>query len=111
MTTRERHPLYLNAFELISLKLLAIGLSKNQARSHRKAGFSIKQLDKVAHLLLSVTLKPKLSQLKLKDKRSSKKIAEDIVSPLDLVTNRFKRAGVLGNYVQILMSVCTLQKD
>ena len=39
------------------------------------------------------------------------KISEDIVSPLNLVSNRYKRVGVLGNYVQIVMSVCALRKD
>ena len=36
---------------------------------------------------------------------------DDIVAPIDLVTNKYKRAGVLGNYVQILLSVCSLHKD
>lgn len=39
------------------------------------------------------------------------KQVDDLVSPLDMVSNRHKRAGVLGNYVQILMSVCALRKD
>ena len=36
---------------------------------------------------------------------------DDIVAPIDLVTNKNKRAGVLGNYVQILLSICALRKD
>ena len=28
-----------------------------------------------------------------------------------MITNRFKRTGILGNYSQILLSVCALQKD
>ena len=39
-----------------------------------------------------------MSQLKLKEKRREIKVAESIVAPIDLVTNREKRAGVLGNY-------------
>ena len=65
----------------------------------------------VAELLLTVTQKPKVSSLQLKSKKGEPKVAEDIVSPINLVTNRFKRAGVLGNYVQILMSICALRKD
>jgi len=33
------------------------------------------------------------------------------VSPLNLVTNKEKRAGVLGNYCQTLLAVCALRKD
>jgi len=56
----------LNAHELISLKLLAIGLAKDQATNWgrlKRAQFSIEMLEKVGKLLLTVTQKPKLSQL------------------------------------------------
>lgn len=104
----------INAHELVSLKLLAIGLAKDQATNWNKikqAEFSIDTLESIAQLLLTATKKPKMSQLRLKEQRRDLKIEEDIVSPLDMVTNRYKRMGVLGNYVQILMSVSALRKD
>ena len=104
----------LNAHELISLKLLAIGLAKDQATNwgcFKRAQFAMQMLEKVGKMLLTATQKPKISQLQLKEQRKDQKFVDDIVSPLNLVTNRYKRIGVLGNYVQIVMSVCALRKD
>ena len=105
---------FINAHELVSLKLLAISLAKEQAvfwKKPNQARFAIQSLEIVGQLLLTATQKPKLSHLKLREKRKQPKQIEDIVSPLNLVTNKDKRAGVLGNYVQILQSVCALRKD
>jgi len=48
----------LNAHELVSLKLLAIGLAKDQATnwsSFSRALFSVETLEKVGHLLITAT--------------------------------------------------------
>jgi hypothetical protein len=50
--------MFLNAHELISLKLLAIGLAKDQATnwtSYKRALFSVETLEKVGNLLITVT--------------------------------------------------------
>ena len=68
--TQTNDPILLNAFELVSLKLLAIGLAKDQATNWvniNRAKFAIDSLEKVGKLLLTSTIKPKLSQLKLKE--------------------------------------------
>ena len=69
-------------------------------------------------MLLTATQKPDLAALNEAQKRTSEgknakpttvkeRTSDEIVSPLNLISNRVKRSGVLGNYCQILVSVCT----
>ena len=120
LASREKQPILLNAHELVHLKLLAISVSKELAQNwhtEKKQLHSYEQLQKIGKLLLTVTQKPKLSDLLeiRKNKASSKgttntqakeKTKDQIISPLNMITNRSKRVGVLGNYCQILLPVC-----
>jgi len=75
LTLRQSNATLLQPFELIHLKLIAQSLSHEGAESQETT-------QRIASLLMTINVVP--------DAR--------VKSPLDMITHRFKRQGVLGNY-------------
>jgi hypothetical protein len=75
LTLRQSNTMLLQPYELIHLKLITQSLKHNSDDCHEMT-------QRVASLLLTINVVP--------DTR--------VKSPLDMITHRFKRQGILGNY-------------
>ena len=88
---------------MVHLKLITISLAKDHAtaKSPMQRTYFEDVNDKIADILLSLT--KELPAVKKSDAKKG--------SNLDQVKNAAKRVGILSNYCQILLPLCTARID